>query len=106
MLGVTSIPVLAVSADITSNTSESYFSMKLNPSQSFDPLSLKFTDAVNSSPLCKLLFDTSANTGMLVTPNTGVIGEVNYFAMGSQALSYEGSLITVKFKVKDNAVGG
>ncbi len=58
------------------------------------------------SDVLEVISADTANTGMLVTPNTGVIGEVNYFAMGSQALSYEGSLITVKFKVKDNAVGG
>ncbi len=50
--------------------------------------------------------DVSNDTGMLVTPNTGIIGEVNYSAFGSRALSYNGSLINVKFKVKDNAVGG
>lgn len=47
-----------------------------------------------------------ANIPMSVTPNTSIPGEVNYSAFASKALSYNGNLITIKFKVKDNAVGG
>ncbi len=80
-------------------------SVNFNDNGSKDCEGFNFMLKYDSNVLEVISADT-ANTGMLVTPNTGVIGEVNYFAMGSQALSYEGSLITVKFKVKDNAVGG